>query len=247
MWYTVIRGYSKCHLTNAEDKLIALSAIAQRIGEAPGFNYLAGLWQQSLELDLLWRVSGIPNPRTGIFLAPTWSWASVDSVITWVGYRRSGGEQESMAEVVSVEVTSHPADAQKTGQIHGGSLTLLGILKKAPRFEPAAEKDIFGNEHGFNLLDNGGSGCKFHPDCPVPPSEMLDMFLLPLRRRMIYESSYFHPNRRKKLLEQIVLGLAVIRSTEKNVYNRVGLFYFREDRKSDFKATSIFDGLKNKL
>ena len=43
LWFRLISEYSKCNLTMAGDKLIAMSSIAQRIQQKTKFEYLAGL------------------------------------------------------------------------------------------------------------------------------------------------------------------------------------------------------------
>lgn len=80
-WYKIILDYLYYHMTKADDKLIALSAINQTVGEASAFEYLAGLWKQNLELDLLWLVSSQLKDRPTIYFAPNCSWPSVEGEI----------------------------------------------------------------------------------------------------------------------------------------------------------------------
>ncbi|KAI0861657.1 heterokaryon incompatibility protein-domain-containing protein [Xylaria cubensis] len=87
-WGRVIQYYSSRALSLPEDRLPALSALAETFG--PYFDrgdnsYLAGLWRDSLPQALLW-VVGVPEterdsrlPLSAEAYAPTWSWASVTS------------------------------------------------------------------------------------------------------------------------------------------------------------------------
>ncbi|KAL7619910.1 hypothetical protein AAE478_010457 [Parahypoxylon ruwenzoriense] len=88
-WWRVLRFYTARNLTHEQDKLPALSGLAQVYQEATGDTYLAGLWKASLPHCLCWyhtKESGRAPIRIGIscrpraFRAPSWSWASVDAL-----------------------------------------------------------------------------------------------------------------------------------------------------------------------
>lgn len=55
-WQMVIELYSKTHLTNWDDKLIALSGLANLVRKHTRDEYLAGIWRDNLAYDLLWIV-----------------------------------------------------------------------------------------------------------------------------------------------------------------------------------------------
>ncbi|RGP66980.1 hypothetical protein FLONG3_8638, partial [Fusarium longipes] len=84
-WARVIECYTSRKLSNPDDKLPALSGLAQVYKKAKNDTYLAGLWKKSLFLDLLWfnnqagRVPFAPGGRRPkSYRAPSWSWASID-------------------------------------------------------------------------------------------------------------------------------------------------------------------------
>ncbi|KAF7516247.1 hypothetical protein G7054_g14242 [Neopestalotiopsis clavispora] len=89
-WANMVRYYSKRFLTNEQDKLPALSGLAQVHHRISGDTYLAGIWKASLPNSLCWyrwgSSSGYTHElgRIGIarrpqkFRAPSWSWASID-------------------------------------------------------------------------------------------------------------------------------------------------------------------------
>ncbi|KAF7539564.1 hypothetical protein G7054_g2076 [Neopestalotiopsis clavispora] len=55
-------------------------------GDSNQHTYLAGLWKDTLPLGLCWMVEdGSKEPRPKDFRAPSWSWASIDSPIIFVG------------------------------------------------------------------------------------------------------------------------------------------------------------------
>ncbi|KAL1614108.1 hypothetical protein SLS56_012189, partial [Neofusicoccum ribis] len=85
IWKRIVESYSKTKLTMSRDKLIALSGIARMFSESTGARYVAGMWEQYLESQLLWRVE--PKVNDGMFenhstrdplRAPSFSWAALD-------------------------------------------------------------------------------------------------------------------------------------------------------------------------
>ncbi|GME37879.1 heterokaryon incompatibility protein [Neofusicoccum parvum] len=85
LWKRIVEVYSKTKLTMSRDKLIALSGIARKFSKLTGAKYIAGMWEQYLESQLLWRVE--PIHKDGLFenhstrdplRAPSFSWAALD-------------------------------------------------------------------------------------------------------------------------------------------------------------------------
>lgn len=60
------------------DKLIALSGLVKLIQKSTKMKYVAGLWEETLEMDLLWTPSETPSSRPHQYIAPSWSWAALD-------------------------------------------------------------------------------------------------------------------------------------------------------------------------
>ncbi|KAH7180043.1 heterokaryon incompatibility protein-domain-containing protein [Fusarium flagelliforme] len=87
-WKQVVSLYSQRKLTVKSDKLPAIAGIAEYFSNiaAPTSidnRYLAGLWRNNIIFDLCWGLDirkGYQR-REGQYRAPTWSWASLDSVI----------------------------------------------------------------------------------------------------------------------------------------------------------------------
>ena len=70
-------------LTQIDDKLPALSGIAELFKEKSGDVYAAGLWKRSLPFDLLWRCDQSGDLKKEKRRMPSWSWISVDGAIKW--------------------------------------------------------------------------------------------------------------------------------------------------------------------
>ncbi|KAJ3562254.1 hypothetical protein NPX13_g8634 [Xylaria arbuscula] len=141
-WEKVVEQYSKCSLTLPEkDRLVALSGIAKAFGDPP--DYLAGLWRANLDILLLWQPCEGAS-RFKSFVAPSWSWASMDG---GVRFREVGGDStseettdviieghllpilsttQSFITLVSAQVQNEGAEAM--GRVIGGHIQLKGLL-----------------------------------------------------------------------------------------------------------------------
>jgi hypothetical protein len=94
-WYELVDQYSQTSLAFADDRLLAISAIAKRCCSGMGLEpseYLAGMWKGDLLLSLLWfqeddsdSQSLIKTNKTEIDFAPSWSWASILAEVTYFG------------------------------------------------------------------------------------------------------------------------------------------------------------------
>ncbi|KAL7938435.1 heterokaryon incompatibility domain-containing protein [Trichoderma chlorosporum] len=91
LWYDVVRQYSATSLSFSGDRLLAVSALAERysiVGLQPPKEYVAGIWTSHLPLALLWRripqtesLSISQKDASRERIAPTWSWAALTCAI----------------------------------------------------------------------------------------------------------------------------------------------------------------------
>ncbi|KAJ2980763.1 hypothetical protein NUW58_g6864 [Xylaria curta] len=132
-WRKIVEFYCSLSLTVPEDKLPALSGLARQVQELkPDVPYLAGLWGDSLDLDLLWIPYGPENQITNKYIAPSWSWASVGRKIIYPNVWRWNEEQPSIKTLdtyfESIEATCTPSAYDPTGKVRGGRLVLKSVL-----------------------------------------------------------------------------------------------------------------------
>ncbi|CAG9982915.1 unnamed protein product [Clonostachys byssicola] len=80
-WDWAIEQYTRLDFTNSSDRLPAIGGVAKSHAQKTGNSYLAGLWIEELENDLLWVRIGKLKGRPKALQAPTWSWASISSAI----------------------------------------------------------------------------------------------------------------------------------------------------------------------
>lgn len=133
-WLRIVQSYNDMELSEATDRLPAIAAIAQHFAQCdPGDEYICGLWRNSIHqglklgFDMNKDLTG-PHIDLGpsataqsLYIAPSWSWASVRGRLYgeyWVAC-------VPFAEVVDVDVRY--IDNDQFGRVApGSSITLRG-------------------------------------------------------------------------------------------------------------------------
>ncbi|KAL6364210.1 hypothetical protein LRP88_02126 [Fusarium phalaenopsidis] len=141
-WYSLLWLYGPRKLTNASDKLPAMSGLASVFAKRLDDEYVAGLWRSHLIEGLLWQ--GLRCRRVPEYRSPSWSWASMD------GIPGLGVEQyyDTLAKVLDVKVNLKGANPY-------GEVTDARIRIRAPmeRLYLAIE-DWDPNKAGFPYDNN---------------------------------------------------------------------------------------------
>jgi hypothetical protein len=145
-WQYLVSEYSNRDLKEPGDKLLAVSAIARKLGQLSGDYYVAGLWMHSLGEFLLWRCysnSTTNGQYPHEYRAPSWSWASIDGSIFWEPY---GGIQTELSDIRVETIPPH----SPYGAIKAASLTLRGqsygavVTKRSEILHPDLKRSILG-------------------------------------------------------------------------------------------------------
>lgn len=123
-WRILLFRYTMCGLTFETDRLIALSGIASEVHKRTQCDYMAGLWSTQLPMSLLWNVLDPISTRSELYVAPSWSWASVRGHI-WSPHLE--GDYRIHAKILRYE-TSLANLADKYGQVTSGKIELRGPL-----------------------------------------------------------------------------------------------------------------------
>ncbi|KAF2133381.1 HET-domain-containing protein [Dothidotthia symphoricarpi CBS 119687] len=141
-WEEIVTQYTRRSLTFSNDIFPALQGLAKKFQPTMG-DYLAGHWRTTLAQSLAWVVDyGKPNcKRPCEWRAPTWSWASVQGKVKWLG---SSGKTAT-ATILSAKTV--PSGTDPTGQLSSGSLTIRGKYLNG--------RITYNNkpEHNFSLRD----------------------------------------------------------------------------------------------
>ncbi|RDW87873.1 hypothetical protein BP5796_03567 [Coleophoma crateriformis] len=148
VWKRVVETYSKTRLTKATDKLIALAGIAKimsrRILNGRDEDYVAGMWRDNLESQLLWRVDpavkkdgtyDFHSDRPGMdeYRAPSFSWAAIDSErgINYADVTDFGRDvKDDLLIKIETVILKYKTDDRFGMLTAGGFLELKGVLKK---------------------------------------------------------------------------------------------------------------------
>jgi hypothetical protein len=159
-WYDLIENYTTRNLTNADDKLPAISGLASVMEARTGDKYIAGLWQSHLSIGLLWHRKSEWLTRPAMYRAPSWSWAAFDGHIVMP----AEADIESsmipaiwMAEIMFLNFK--PKGFDPHGQLASGMVTLIASLRVAdPRVDPQSElyRQYEEQPNKEHLYDNGG-------------------------------------------------------------------------------------------
>ena len=150
-WGQMVCTYTSLELTVPSDKLPAISGVAQEYQKVTKSRYIAGMWEDTLLSQLLWRATYFVK-RPDEYRAPTWSWASVDGEVdadtfgeltmaTWSG-------REEIHETLSTTVLANIVEAYvsleddriETGRVKSGFLRIRGRLIPVS-FNPGCDDD----------------------------------------------------------------------------------------------------------
>jgi hypothetical protein len=136
-WEDIVQHYTQRGLTQPEDKLPAISAIARELERLSGYEYVAGLWKHEIPRLLQWRVEGI-GKRPPKYVAPSWSWASLTGKIRFEGFSTVG------LKVINVKLETLPPN-DTFGQVMGGTLQVRGMVSEVI-VRPSKERYAYPNQ-----------------------------------------------------------------------------------------------------
>lgn len=155
-WCALIWDYGRCHAH--ADKLTALSNVARAFQRLEPDDYIAGHWKRALPDSLFWRsLSSYKSSGDRNAVAPSWSWASVDGIVSMgLGYNRV---YEHCARIIDIRWTL--ADVENAfGSVMAAEIELeawLVPLKLVEKPESAASghMHVVAAEDGDGNYDRG--------------------------------------------------------------------------------------------
>jgi hypothetical protein len=109
-WRQFLQFYTSCKLTVGADVLVALDGVSREIATTLQDEMIAGLWKRRMLSELCWRIFETKPCRPPFRTAPSWSWASTTSSISFDHQR---GSWSSMAKVEQAYVDLSPSGALK--------------------------------------------------------------------------------------------------------------------------------------
>jgi hypothetical protein len=125
MWTWIIQSYSRCRLTYPTDKLVAIAGLARQAFLEQGDQYIAGMWKKDLVYQLCWWV---PEPRASplitTYIAPSWSWASVDQAVAGYSMIPDASHNITIRMVWIINIDIKFASPDPFGTMLGATLSL---------------------------------------------------------------------------------------------------------------------------
>ncbi|GAW19314.1 hypothetical protein ANO14919_088000 [Xylariales sp. No.14919] len=155
-WANTVHVYSRSKLTYVTDKLIALAGVAKYIQRQTNDEYLAGMWRNKLETQLLWQP--IVSETTDAYytarppyLAPTWSWASTNRYVKYksafdINDYKDDAQKWSMHIKILGAHTDLVEASSPFGQVKGGEIRIsfnliLSGCTRLPSTAPIKEQE----------------------------------------------------------------------------------------------------------
>ena len=224
LWKEAVNQYSRGKLTYAKDKLIAVCGVAKWFQNRMKDDYFAGMWRQNLEKQLCWRTDKnfwgydiYRDTRSTEYLAPSWSWASIESHVQfrsmmWEPVWDEGAKTQ--IHVLSIKTILENED-NPLGPVRGGNLR-LAVSKLACGLEIT---DRNSKEFGYIVSPNNTTilaDNDMHWDFPKEARGML--YLLPILH--IPEKTPPH-----RTFEEGII-LEATDQFKRGEYKRIGYYFF---------------------
>lgn len=216
IWGGIVQTYTKCLLTESQDKLVAISAIAREFQPIIKDEYKAGLWRRHLAQHLLWQVvtpqsAALPSTDSEHYCAPSWSWASVPGPVflnTYIARQ----DRPVMIEILEAKLETLTDDPM--GMVTGGYIKVRGWLKRFPPPQPDDSSSDDDNP-SWKIKASWSQDCTIYPD-RLPLATDLNWYCLPVLESLLMQKDEDDWKR--------IRGLVLLQTGRENEYRRVGLF-----------------------
>ncbi|KAF2785801.1 HET-domain-containing protein [Melanomma pulvis-pyrius CBS 109.77] len=250
-WLDIVEAYSRRDLTFPHDKLPALSGLAATVASLNtqdftplAGEYLAGIWEAGLHLQLLWHPDRDFNPDKIENLQslpdlPSWSWASVAGPVSFsiphsLGLKfrvtpflcQKGREFVPMGKFTSPDVV--PRGEDRYGQIQSSELIILSEFQdfaelRFHRLHNSSNTNAWDTE--VQHLDSAFRVFViFDTNFPPKPSSMQFRFLH-LTKKQNHSTT--------RSAETSRVGL-VLQMAEHGKFRRIGIFYYLNTREPSY-------------
>lgn len=136
-WTHLAEDFQHLGITKDEDTFPAMSAIARLVNETYLHQrYIAGMFQEQLPAALLWKKASLHQPprrRGPGYIAPSWSWASVQARQTelslhWHFRYKSLREVECVADILHIDLRNKKGD-DEYGRLELAALAIRGQIR----------------------------------------------------------------------------------------------------------------------
>jgi hypothetical protein len=251
IWHGIVYSYSRLQLSYPSDMLPALQGVATRVAAERQSRYYAGLWEDTLIPDLLWRTIAPSSPGTcqGDPQAPSWSWASSHDIFyqDWSWIKGAEYQSKFLPEASVVSISTQTAGDNPFGQVSDGRLVLQGLCLPAVQVETTLipltsrnglHEDIPAFKTTLSTYVLGEQ--KWRPDSDLtlaPDSSLMLMLIGSWPRQKTAWAPY------KAVYESWLLAFQCVDQVN-DVYRRVGVFW---TRRLAYRARFLRHAIEQKL
>ena len=166
-WQEIVEEYSYLDLTFEKDIFPALSGVVNQMQRARDTRYIAGLWEDNLIDDLLWRTSALSAERPAKWRAPTWSWASIKGRIR---YSSSSDEvKRTFAQILGIECI--PLAADSTSELASAALVVSSRMVPAVLRKNTNTNNAPSLLYRYKLESADGESYQLQSDYTLPDDE----------------------------------------------------------------------------
>ncbi|KAI1734813.1 heterokaryon incompatibility protein-domain-containing protein [Xylaria scruposa] len=170
-WHEIVAEYTRLDLTFEKDKFPALSGVVKQMQRVRHAKYIAGLWEDNLIEDLLWRTFALSAERSSKWRAPTWSWASMNGRIQY-DYN-SNNAKRTFAKVLEIECT--PLASDGTLELTSATLRISSHMVTAVLRKNTNTNSAPSTLHRYTLEVADGDYYGFQSDCTLPDPDDNDI------------------------------------------------------------------------
>jgi len=173
IWTDIVSEYVRCNLSLHKDRLAAINGLSQKLqGQFP-IKIYAGILDEEKGEGLLWYTHRTPLPNFADFHAPSWSWSSLDGVISLS--MRTPKTKTSSSLIRNLEFqTETRCEARNPNGLCAGTCTSgrvsftckVGELYRCGKFKEAFEGypgDPFNNDDIMELVLGSAVRSVGHP------------------------------------------------------------------------------------
>jgi hypothetical protein len=154
-WRAVVQEYTRREITQPEDKLNAVAALAEDCAAATAYTYAAGLWTQNVAMDLMWffQINRQQPVPACVYVAPTWSWAAYTDPVGWPPEKFLAAFRQDSSFGMIEYLQTLMYEEVRFGAITAASLRVRGrILCLGSRAQALQKNRDVGTTPPFRLL-----------------------------------------------------------------------------------------------
>ncbi|KAF6786810.1 heterokaryon incompatibility protein, partial [Colletotrichum musicola] len=161
----------------ATDRLPALSGLASAAALRCNDTYIAGLWKEDLQLGLLWSVDGDPTAPPSEYLAPSFSFASVNRPVVYNLPNRLSQSGENVYGNTGVKLLAVDLVRGRDpfGMVLGGSILVSGLSSKRRLILKEDLQNKGNDDSNLSAKEDGSKGTwKYYWDTEAAAVPLLD-------------------------------------------------------------------------